>query len=298
MVIPPVVVLPGYNRMLHNLRSWFGADMKIVDYRAGDHVPADTDVLRVPYDFRRSVQEAAEVVDRAVSEAQGAARGVVVVAHSLGGLVARYWIGPLRGWRHCHVLITLGTPHRGAPRALDWLVNGAGFGRLRHPSATRMLRGWPSVYEPLPQYPAGWTESGPIEPVELPASCMRSFMNLLTSLLGDELPKRGSPVPDRPWVGFDLDDRPARCRDPAGCGPAGWRRRSGVVGHSHDHPYRSLQRAGFADRADGHSWWAVGDPAVAAAARAVRGQRGGQGHMPRVRLGTAGRGRAGRGTSA
>ena len=43
---------------------------------------------------------------------------MIVVAHSMGGLVARYWMGPLGGWRVCRALITLGTPHRGAPKAL------------------------------------------------------------------------------------------------------------------------------------------------------------------------------------
>jgi hypothetical protein len=53
-------------------------------------------------------------------------------------------------------LITLGTPVRGAPKALDWLVNGAGTGRLRNLRMTRLIRGWPSMYELLPQHPAGW----------------------------------------------------------------------------------------------------------------------------------------------
>jgi lecithin:cholesterol acyltransferase len=305
-VIPAVVVLPGYERMVTNLRNWFGAGLKVVDYLPGVPVPADTEVLRVPYDFRRSVREAAEVVARAVSRVD---RDVVVVAHSMGGLVARYWIGPLEGWRRCHGLITLGTPHRGAPQALDWLVNGVRIGPFRHPSATRVLRGWPSVYELLPQYPAVWTEDGPIEPVDLPGACFQdegmardavrthadiaagwaaipahrvpklvpyfgrghrtlnraslvdggllvtkedpewrgnvgwhgdgtvpaisaipadlgdrnevwravpdkhgpmggtpAVMDLLGVLLGDGLPTRGNLVPERPWVGFDLDD--------------------------------------------------------------------------------------------
>jgi hypothetical protein len=30
--------------------------------------------------------------------------------------------------------------------------------------------------------------------------------DLLTSLLGDDVPKRGALEPDRPWLGFDLED--------------------------------------------------------------------------------------------
>jgi hypothetical protein len=78
----------------------------------------------------------------------------------------------LQGWRHCRALITLGTPTRGAPKALDWLVNGVGLGRLRDPRMTGVIRGWPSMYELLPQYPAVWDAAAatPVELTGLPAA--------------------------------------------------------------------------------------------------------------------------------
>ncbi|HET8681285.1 MAG TPA: hypothetical protein VFM54_05355, partial [Micromonosporaceae bacterium] len=81
---------------------------------------------------------------------------VIVVAHSMGGLVARYWLGPLGGAPYCRALVTVGTPHRGAPKALDWLVNGARLGGIAHPAATEVLRGWPGLYDLLPRYRAVW----------------------------------------------------------------------------------------------------------------------------------------------
>ncbi len=144
-------VVPGYERLLGQL-SEFG----VVD-RCGDpeHPVPGADVVAVPYDFRRSIVEAAERLDavvgahlRGTSEAERAGR-VIVVAHSMGGLVARVWMGLLGRWPWCRALITLGTPHRGAPKALAWLVHGV---RLRGP--TEMLRGWPSVVQLLPRYPA------------------------------------------------------------------------------------------------------------------------------------------------
>jgi hypothetical protein len=84
----------------------------------------------------------------------------------MGGLVARYWLGPCGGWPSCLALVTLGTPHRGAPKALDWLANGIPLGprplrgvtrRLvgeRFERANETLRGWESLYELLPRYPA------------------------------------------------------------------------------------------------------------------------------------------------
>jgi pimeloyl-ACP methyl ester carboxylesterase len=120
------------------------------------HPVLGADVVAVPYDFRRGITEAAERLDAVVcahlgdaSETERAGR-VIVVGHSMGGLVARVWMGLLGRWPWCRALITLGTPHRGAPKALAWLVNGVpGAGR-----ASRMLRTWPSVTQLLPRYPA------------------------------------------------------------------------------------------------------------------------------------------------
>jgi hypothetical protein len=128
-------------------------------HQVGRPIPRNVDVLMFPYDFRRSVTDAAERLAAAVHEALGPdapQRRVVVLAHSMGGLVARYWLGPLGGWPVCSALLTLGTPHRGAPKALEWLVRGPGVGPLRHPGVRKVLRGWPSMYELLPQYPAVW----------------------------------------------------------------------------------------------------------------------------------------------
>jgi hypothetical protein len=176
-VFRPWLVVPGYDGLTQHLRTSFGDRLQVVDYREGEPVPGGVDVLRVPYDFRRSIAVSADVLGRAVSAAVGeSGRQVIVVAHSMGGLVARYWIGVCGGWRHCRALLTLGTPHRGAPRALDWLFNGAGAGILRSGAATRELRRWPSMFELLPQYPAVLPEVGePVEPRVLSPSLVRPF---------------------------------------------------------------------------------------------------------------------------
>lgn len=175
-VLRPWLVIPGYGALTRLLRKEFGSGLCVVDYCDGTGVPARIDVLRVPYDFRRSVAQAADVLGRAVAAAVGGSgRRVVVVAHSLGGLVARYWLGPGGGARHCRALITLGTPHRGAPRALHWLVNGVGVGPLRSLAATRVLRGWPAVHELLPQYPAVLADGRPVEVDALAPGLVRPF---------------------------------------------------------------------------------------------------------------------------
>ena len=167
----------GFERVLHsNFR-----DLRVHTHQASVPAPRDTDVLLFPYDFRKSVGEAARHLANAVGQAlmgihESARRGrVIVIAHSMGGLVARYWAGVLDGWRVCKAVLTLGTPHRGAPKALDWLINGPGVGRLRHASLTRVLRGWPSMYELLPQYEAIWDASAhtAIQPDRLPEPLLK-----------------------------------------------------------------------------------------------------------------------------
>lgn len=51
---------------------------------------------------------------------------VALIGHSLGGIVGRYAVALCGGNRYVHTLITLGSPHRGAP-----LAGGAGLAPLR-----------------------------------------------------------------------------------------------------------------------------------------------------------------------
>ncbi|MGH3937797.1 MAG: esterase/lipase family protein [Pseudonocardiaceae bacterium] len=116
-------IIPGYEKLLDQLEI-FG---KIDRHGDPEHPMPDADVVAVPYDFRRGIEEAAERLDAVVcahldgaSEAERHKR-VTIVAHSMGGLVARVWLGMPGRWPWCRTLITLGTPHRGAPKALNWL---------------------------------------------------------------------------------------------------------------------------------------------------------------------------------
>ncbi|MCX4761732.1 hypothetical protein OG562_12245 [Streptomyces sp. NBC_01275] len=163
-LVGPVVV-PGYDGLVRKLRSRFD-DVRVDVARSGGTPDTRADVLLFPYDFRHSVQHAARRLHDAISARLGGEhtgarhRRVIVVAHSMGGLVARYWLGPLGGAADCAALITLGTPHRGAPKALDVLVNGLAVGPKRLAKLTDVLRQWPSAYELLPRYAAVGGESG------------------------------------------------------------------------------------------------------------------------------------------
>lgn len=158
-VLPGFSSLRPYSELLRLLERHF--EGVVIDEGHPDTPPPPgANVLCAPYDFRRSIVDAAEEVARTVHDRFGPASeirnrgGVVVVAHSMGGLVARWWLGPGGAGPLCRALLTLGTPHRGAPKALDWLVNGVRLKGIRFKRATEVLATWPSVYELLPRYPA------------------------------------------------------------------------------------------------------------------------------------------------
>ncbi|GGY02116.1 esterase/lipase family protein [Streptomyces djakartensis] len=152
-------VLPGYAGLVRQVRRSF-AGVRVDVSRPDRRPDPRADLVLFPYDFRKGIAPAAH---RLAADMDARLRGlgpavrhrrVIVVAHSMGGLVARYWLGPLGGAPDCAALLTLGTPHRGAPKALDYLVNGVRVSRKRFAGLTRVLRGWPSMYDLLPRYPA------------------------------------------------------------------------------------------------------------------------------------------------
>jgi len=99
--------------------------------------------------------------------AQG--RRVVLVAHSMGGLVAAWWWAFLSEGVDVADILTLGTPYRGAAKALDVLVNGARVGGHELSSLTGVLRTWDSVFDLLPHYQVVEEGGGGPYPYQLPS---------------------------------------------------------------------------------------------------------------------------------
>ncbi|MGW4053423.1 esterase/lipase family protein [Streptomyces sp. NPDC004779] len=175
-LVPGLLTLPGYEKVTARLAALPGA---VPDVCRPDRprLPG-ANVLLFPYDFRRGVAHAAlrlrDEIDARLQGLSGSERAgrVIVVGHSMGGLVARYWLGPLGGAPDCRALITLGTPHRGAPKALNILVNGLRFGPLNFGDTAEVLRGWQGVADLLPRYPMilDTTTGRPLYPYELASS--------------------------------------------------------------------------------------------------------------------------------
>ncbi|WP_353354994.1 alpha/beta fold hydrolase [Intrasporangium sp. DVR] len=69
-------------------------------------------------DVRAAAARLGDEVDRIVAET-GYER-IHVIGHSLGGLIARYYVTRLGGDQRVHTLVTLGTPHHGSYLAYAW----------------------------------------------------------------------------------------------------------------------------------------------------------------------------------
>lgn len=110
---------------------------------------------------------------------------VIFVCHSMGGLVARYYLEVLGGREHARRLITLGTPYRGSVNAIRALTGDA-FGKLRpfgrHTTLTEVARSFPALWELLPTYRCVAGAEGPLDLAkaslsDLPSEAMASGLS-------------------------------------------------------------------------------------------------------------------------
>ena len=135
---------------------------KIADFikRTFEVTPGDN-YFEFPYDWRRDNRVAARKLARESRcwltrwrEKSGKSDAkLLLVAHSMGGLVSRYFIECLEGWRDTRALITFGTPYRGSLNALDTLANGERKGPGGVLNLTALARSLTAIYQLLPIYP-------------------------------------------------------------------------------------------------------------------------------------------------
>lgn len=113
--------------------------------------------FRFPYDWRRDNRVAGRKLAHASHEwlknwrsTSGNSRAkLILIAHSMGGLVSRYFLECLEGWKETKALITFGTPYRGSLNALDGLANGFRKGPFDLSGVARQLT---ALYQLLPVY--------------------------------------------------------------------------------------------------------------------------------------------------
>jgi pimeloyl-ACP methyl ester carboxylesterase len=147
-LIPGLWKIDGYSKLSAYLQRQFA-------------VTPGRNFFAFPYDWRRDNRVAArrlkDQTDRWLREwrRQVPDAKLILVAHSMGGLVARYFLECLEGWRDTRRLVTFGTPYRGSLNALDFLLYGwrKSLGPVPMPDLSRLLQSFPSVYQLLPIYP-------------------------------------------------------------------------------------------------------------------------------------------------
>lgn len=150
-LIPWLWKIDGYSRIRRALTTSF------------QDVKAQVNFFEFPYDWRRDNRVAARRLQAESGKWLQARRKttgndkakLILVCHSMGGLVARYFLEVLGGWRDTLALITFGTPYRGSLNALNFIANGMKkkLGPIPIIDLSNLLRSFTSVYQLLPIYP-------------------------------------------------------------------------------------------------------------------------------------------------
>src|ERR1700730_9803146 len=133
-VLPRLFMIPtfwktdGYGRLTDRLLSRFTLTP------ATDDQPGN--FFEFPYDWRLSNQlNAQRLADAVIPQLEGWRRHtqesdakLILICHSMGGLIARWFLEILGGREVTRMLITIGTPYQGSVNALDALANGLHLG--------------------------------------------------------------------------------------------------------------------------------------------------------------------------
>ena len=147
-IIPGLWAIDGYSSVSAMITATFD-------------VVAGRTFIEFPYDWRRDNRVAArQLAERALPALHEHRKAnpdakLVLIGHSMGGLVARYFLECLDGWKDTRMLITFGTPYRGSLNAVGFLANGfeKRVGPFKVADLSTLLRSLTSVYQLLPIYP-------------------------------------------------------------------------------------------------------------------------------------------------
>jgi Lecithin:cholesterol acyltransferase len=149
-LIPWLWKVDGYSSIADTLRANF-------------EIETGRNYFALPYDWRLDNRVAAKKLQQLSRQwldswRQGSGNSnakLILIAHSMGGLVSRYFLEVLEGWRDTRMLVTFGTPYRGSLNALNFIANGfvKKVGLLKLLDLSAMLRSFTSVYQLLPTYP-------------------------------------------------------------------------------------------------------------------------------------------------
>jgi pimeloyl-ACP methyl ester carboxylesterase len=144
-LIPGIWKIDGYTKLVRHIEQKFA-------------VKQGENLFEFPYDWRRDNRVASRQL---ATKAEGWLRAwrqksgngdakLVIVGHSMGGLIARHFIECREGWRDTRTLVTIGTPYGGSLYSLGTLVNGK---KIKFFDLTEIARSLTALYQLLPVYP-------------------------------------------------------------------------------------------------------------------------------------------------
>ncbi|MFK8185278.1 MAG: lecithin--cholesterol acyltransferase [Phormidesmis sp.] len=154
-LVPGLVKIDGYTQASRLITDNF--DVTIGDIY-NDPEDKAANFYHFPYDWRRDNRVNARILKTLINkrlkcwrEKSGAPYAkVILIAHSMGGLISRYYLEVLQGWRDARVLFTFGTPYRGSINGLNFVSNGY---KQLFLDFTKVIRSFTSAYQLLPIYP-------------------------------------------------------------------------------------------------------------------------------------------------
>ena len=153
-LIPDVHMIPG----LWKIDGYSGLRARLQNAL---ELEPNRNLFDFPYDWRRDNRVSARKLQRLShswlknwrqTSGNDEAK-LILVGHSMGGLVARYFLEVLGGWSDTRALITFGTPYRGSLNAVGYLANG--YAKSIGPLTldfSETLRSFTAVYQLLPAF--------------------------------------------------------------------------------------------------------------------------------------------------
>jgi len=143
-LLPGIWKIDGYGKIAEAIKANFA-------------VTEGRNFFQYPYDWRRDNRVSARRLAKAAHgwlsawrQSSGNAQArLILVGHSMGGLVSRYFLECMEGWKTTKALVTFGTPYRGSLNALDGLANGLKKGPLDLSTLARQLT---ALYQLLPVF--------------------------------------------------------------------------------------------------------------------------------------------------
>ncbi|MEJ2303881.1 MAG: FHA domain-containing protein [Anaerolineales bacterium] len=148
VIVPNLIKLDQYNRL--------------GDYLVDElNFRREVDFFEFPYDWRQDVRTSAAQLGQLI-DSLPSNQPVIIIGHSLGTMVTRYYIECLGGDKRVERVILMGGPHKGAVKGLvsmlvapEVLPFGIMGERLR-----KIILTFPSSYQILPDYAVGTDQHG------------------------------------------------------------------------------------------------------------------------------------------